>query len=364
MKNKRYKEYSYEVGEIVNETLKIVEKIRFNNRKGYYVQSLKYPNAPYYKILESNLNRGDRDSYIYGSRVCDENSVWSLGELRKYIVDKNKAKKLRLNSKKKILLKCPLCSVERNVSGRSLNLYGFSCKVCSMNYSYPELFFAAYLETKKLNYDYQVKMKNSRRKIDFYLKDLNIFVETNGIIHYEKQYGSSWKDSYERTKESDKEKRKYAKKEGKKLIELDCRNSNFYFILNNINNTKELPNITNEDIPKIKKIIKDKNQKNTDDIIRMYSKGYSCEKIGRYFNVSETMVRNTLIRLGIKRRGINDTRKKRVLCINTGKVYESTYDAKDKTGVNQSNISNCCRGVVKSAGKHPVTGEKLRWEYV
>lgn len=96
----------------------------------------------------------------------------------------------------------------------------------------------------------------------------------------------------------------------------------------------------------------------------MYSQGYSCEKIGRHFNVSETMVRNTLIRLGIKRRGTNDTRKKRVLCINTGKVYESTYDAKDKTGVNQSNISNCCRGVVKSAGKHPITGEKLRWDYV
>ena len=32
--------------------------------------------------------------------------------------------------------------------------------------------------------------------------------------------------------------------------------------------------------------------------------------------------------------------------------------------ISNQNISKCCRGRLKSAGKHPVTGEKLKWEYV
>jgi hypothetical protein len=30
---------------------------------------------------------------------------------------------------------------------------------------------------------------------------------------------------------------------------------------------------------------------------------------------------------------------------------------------NQANITGCCRKNRESAGKHPITGEKLRWMY-
>ena len=36
--------------------------------------------------------------------------------------------------------------------------------------------------------------------------------------------------------------------------------------------------------------------------------------------------------------------------------------AKNNTG-KTGDISKCCRGLTKSAGRHPVTGEKLHWEY-
>ena len=32
--------------------------------------------------------------------------------------------------------------------------------------------------------------------------------------------------------------------------------------------------------------------------------------------------------------------------------------------LNAHNISQCCLGKQKSAGKHPITGEKLHWKFV
>ena len=50
-----------------------------------------------------------------------------------------------------------------------------------------------------------------------------------------------------------------------------------------------------------------------------------------------------------------------VICVTTGVVYDSILEAERQTGVNQGNISNCCRGRNKSAGK--LNGKKLVWMY-
>ena len=52
---------------------------------------------------------------------------------------------------------------------------------------------------------------------------------------------------------------------------------------------------------------------------------------------------------------------KKVICIQTGVVYNSIKIATEQTGIN--NIGACCRGIYKSAGKHPITGEPLRWMF-
>lgn len=41
---------------------------------------------------------------------------------------------------------------------------------------------------------------------------------------------------------------------------------------------------------------------------------------------------------------------KKVLCLETGEIFESTMDAYRKTGIYQSNISNVCNGKLKTAG--------------
>ena len=56
-------------------------------------------------------------------------------------------------------------------------------------------------------------------------------------------------------------------------------------------------------------------------------------------------------------------RSKAVICITTGKIYESMQEASRQTGVKFQNISRCCYGKCKSAGKDK-NGNKLIWKFL
>lgn len=56
---------------------------------------------------------------------------------------------------------------------------------------------------------------------------------------------------------------------------------------------------------------------------------------------------------------------KKFRCIETNEVFNSIKEAMDWCGLkSNSSIYTCCAGKGNSAGKHPITGEKLHWEYV
>ena len=61
--------------------------------------------------------------------------------------------------------------------------------------------------------------------------------------------------------------------------------------------------------------------------------------------------------------GENNPRCRKIILLNTGEVFDYIKQASEKYGVNSGHICNCCRGKRKSCGKHPVTGEKLVWQY-
>jgi len=54
---------------------------------------------------------------------------------------------------------------------------------------------------------------------------------------------------------------------------------------------------------------------------------------------------------------------RKVICINTGEVFNSNAEAAIFYNINKSSISSCCTGKLSTAGKHPTSGEKLKWEY-
>ena len=68
-----------------------------------------------------------------------------------------------------------------------------------------------------------------------------------------------------------------------------------------------------------------------------------------------TPKQNTGHGTGIERRA--KTQSKRVLCVETGIIYESTVDASKQTGLSQGNIVNVCNGKQKTTGGY-------HWEYV
>lgn len=50
-------------------------------------------------------------------------------------------------------------------------------------------------------------------------------------------------------------------------------------------------------------------------------------------------------------------RSRKVRCVETGVVYSAMREAERETGINRNNISSCCSGRLKTAGK-------FHWEYV
>lgn len=52
---------------------------------------------------------------------------------------------------------------------------------------------------------------------------------------------------------------------------------------------------------------------------------------------------------------------KQIICLTTGEVFVDLVSAMKWCG--STHIHSCCKGKRKSAGKHPLTGEKLQWQY-
>ena len=62
-------------------------------------------------------------------------------------------------------------------------------------------------------------------------------------------------------------------------------------------------------------------------------------------------------------KGDKNPRARAVVCLETLQVFTTTKEASEWCGVVGTAITNHLKGGTKSAGKHPITGEKLHWQY-
>lgn len=60
-------------------------------------------------------------------------------------------------------------------------------------------------------------------------------------------------------------------------------------------------------------------------------------------------------------KGGNNPKAVKVICLETKEVFDCIAEARNKYG--RVGIGKCCQNKAKSAGKHPVTGERLHWMY-
>lgn len=55
---------------------------------------------------------------------------------------------------------------------------------------------------------------------------------------------------------------------------------------------------------------------------------------------------------------------KSVYCIELDMTFETITEASKYVNVHRTAVSACVRGITKTAGKHPITGERLHWKYI
>lgn len=342
---KKYtRKYYYEVGQEVN-GLRIVEQTRKQSgnqsRKAYIVQSIKFPDAPTYVVDEYNLKKGKGCAYSSKppKKIFEGNSLYSIDWVRPFIVDVEFSKTIPKNYTKPLKFKC-VCGKEKIISPEALISNGsLACTSCTKGH-YPELFFTSYLEAKGIEYEYQVKFEDSKRRIDFYIPSLNIYVETHGLQHYDTN--EQW---YETTHESDLIKRQWAIENDKELLELDCRVSTFEFIKNSIEKTV-LPNIKDSEIKTILDIIGQNKKYPVKKIIKLYT----IDKLSTYQIADELNINTGIIVRILQKNNINLRIGIPVLCIDTGILYSNAKEASRQTGINNVNISSAARGERKRAG--------------
>ncbi len=70
------------------------------------------------------------------------------------------------------------------------------------------------------------------------------------------------------------------------------------------------------------------------------------------------------VNYGSRTERASKSNSKKVKCITTGEIFDSINIIKEKYNISTCHIGDCCKGVRKSCGKHPVTGEELVWEFI
>ncbi|QDJ97465.1 hypothetical protein PALS1_031 [Staphylococcus phage PALS_1] len=351
--------YKYQVGEIVNGTLKIVSQTKKGKRnfKSYEVQSLIYPDAPNYTVFESSLLNGSGCAYKSSQRIYEGNSLYSIESLRPYIVDVEEAKTISKGGNKyKIKVKCIECQKEKLMTPYKLSTRGFFCELCDKGASYPENFFKSYLKVKGIKYEYQKVFKDlPDRRFDFYLPESNTVIETHGIQHYKES--GNW--DFKETQNSDQIKKEYCQKHNINLVVIDSSKSNFQFMKNTINKTEELEPIQDNEVNLILQNIEEIRNYPVKKIIDMNKKGKNTKEIENELDVPQATVLNIL-----NRHNLSAKRKKAVRCRTTGEEFESIVEAQKK--YHAPNIGKACKSksIRAFSGRHPETNMKLKWEYI
>ena len=69
-------------------------------------------------------------------------------------------------------------------------------------------------------------------------------------------------------------------------------------------------------------------------------------------------------KMSTNRKRSKNSHAKKVICLNTNKVFGCIKDAAEWANLkNSTSVIQCCKKDKLSAGKHPETGEKLIWRY-
>lgn len=159
-------------------------------------------------------------------------------DLIKYFVDPEEPNRITLGHNGKTWLKCPDCNVPRLCNIYWFTTHGFTCEECSDGISYPNKVCRALLKQLPIN-NYQFEYIDDwteGKKYDAYFSynSIEYLLEFDGSQHY---VDSSW-GTKEEQQTKDYYKDMLAQNNGFILIRIDCFESDFDYIKQNIFQSK------------------------------------------------------------------------------------------------------------------------------
>ena len=350
------------------------------NQKGYWFKCL---DCPEHESEQKNIiGFTNGHSGRLNCHQCNK-IIITHPYLIKYLVNEEDAYKYSYGEARiKIPIKCPDCGYEKGMRISDLIRDGFGCPKCSTGY-YPEKFmFSVFEQLLGKDFIFQLSKTTFKwcgtYKYDFYIDKIGCVCESHGFQHYEDRV-TGW-GTLEERQENDKQKELLAKNSNiEYYIVIDCRKSEMEWIKNGVMESwlpkllnfkeddinwlkcheyacssmvKMVCNLYNNGIKTPKLIAKElKIGKNT--ATRYLHQG---EKLGWCDYDSKIESKDNLILM-------SQNNCKQVICLTTGEIFESIISASKNYKIIKSNISMCCSGKAKSAGKHPETGEKMVWMY-
>jgi len=348
------------------------------NKKGYWFKCLDH--------LEHESEQKNINSFVGGNGSITCNQCHMIAITHSYSIDnfvnKEDPYKYPAGSNKKVPMKCSDCGLEKLITITNYFYQGFGCPRCSDGISFSQKFLFNLFE-QLLDKDFQVELSIktfkwcNKYKYDFYLNKIDgIICECHGIQHYEES-NNNWA-TLEETQGNDFDKEWLAR--SNKIINyiiLDCRESTLKWVKNSIMNSKlpRLLNFKEEDInwekcyeASFKSFVKiacdlwNKGMKSVAKIANELKLGKKA--VGKYlkqgvelgwcnYDPKEEM-RKQYILMGEKS-------SKKVICLNTGEIFNSQTEASIKYNINSCGISACCVKRLNSSGKY--LEKPLFWMY-
>ena len=348
--------FKYEIGQIVN-GLTIIDRYYKKDKKGQQWKWYKYKceKGHVHEIEEGHLKRGR------GCSICCNRTVLAGfndlattdPHLVQFFPNPDDAKKYTAHSNKKVTLKCPFCGKEKTMGINTLTDRGFSCPNCSDGVVLTEKFMSNLLFSKNIDFIHQVTKTNfewitNGSRYDFALPTYKTIIEIDGDPRSHK----------DRTNDDYKD--KIAKTNGWNMIRINLHE-------NYIGSFEQLwgaykPILNNLEIYITNELAKEYYIKSQTSIFNLVVKitnehpEFTQQQIAtklkeKYgYQLTQTTI-SSYLKKSNKLELTNYTgTKKEVICLNTGKIYESCSEASRQTGIETSSISSCCCGKVKSAG--------------
>jgi len=349
------------------------------NKKGYWFKCLDHPeHGSELKSINSFIN-GNGNIYCH---QCNTIAI-THPHLIKYLINKEDAYKYSFGSHYYIPMKCPDCGYEKPMKLNVISRQGFGNICCNDGISFPEKFIFNMLDQLlNKNFTLQLSKKDfiwcENYRYDFHIDKINCIIETHGLQHYEEV--NTWKLSLEEIKEKDLDKEWLAKTNKiENYIIIDCRESTMEWIKKSVI-TSKLPNLLGfkeSDIDWLKcheyacnNLVK--------EVCDLWANGNSnILNIANKFKIHRITAINYLkkgVKIGwcdynpkkeIEKvvKQLQEKSKIKVICLSTDKVFNSIMEASKEYNINNTGIGRCCKDKQKTAGKHPITKEKLRWMF-